>query len=300
MSSADPWGRPLMRGQTPDKVISRLDAHVHVWSDDEAAYPFGPHDGVPRPAEPFTMTQLASAMDATGVAHALAIQPRLYGYDHAYLFEAASSLAGRLRVMPLINSVRPCNVEAMDALADHAVVAGFRVVTLGREPVELLLGEQAHRLWARMVSRVLPVGLLIEPQHLAAVATLADREPDLRIVVDHCGNIGAGAWRRWGPVLLALSRYTNVYVKISALGHLSDDPAPYDDMHAHVLELIRSFGAARLLWGSDWPHAYGYGHYEDSPGAVAAILHAASTSDRNRVLSETARSLFAFPEPGPR
>lgn len=285
----------------PDSAVSLLDAHVHVWSDDVAAYPFGPQDSVPPPAKPFTISQLASAMDAAGVARALAIQPRIYGYDHGYLLSAATdanqSLTGRLRVMPLINPVRPSNVAEMEALAVRDAVAAFRVVTLGREPVELLLGESAHRLWSRMVTLAMPVGLLIEPQHLPVVATLAAREPDLRIVVDHCGSVNAAAWPRWGPVLLALSRRPNVYVKVSALGHLSQVPFPYGDMHVCVRELMQSYGPERLLWGSDWPHTYDYESYEDSPRAVAAILDQASHSDRNQVFSETARLLFAFPGP---
>ncbi|MEJ7704419.1 MAG: hypothetical protein WKF47_12440 [Geodermatophilaceae bacterium] len=54
----------------------RLDAHVHVWGGAEAAYPFGPHDGLAAPKETFDGVRLVDAMDATAVAQAAAIQPR--------------------------------------------------------------------------------------------------------------------------------------------------------------------------------------------------------------------------------
>lgn len=274
-----------------------LDAHVHVWTDDVAAYPFAPHDGLPTPSRPFTIGQLTSAMDAAGVAQALAIQPRIYGYDHGYLFAAAAGLAGRLRVMPLINTVRPSGVVEMETLAVHDAVAGFRVITQNCDPVRSLLDPSAQRLWTRLVELALPVGLLIEPEQLPVVATLAAREPDLRVVVDHCASVRTGSWPQWGRVLLGLSRLPNVYVKVSALGHLSNRPFPYVDLHGHLRDMLESYGPGHLLWGSDWPHVYGHGSYEDSSRPVAALLKDASHSERNRVLSETARSLFAFPAP---
>lgn len=270
-----------------------LDAHVHVWSDDVAAYPFGPHDGLPAPVEAFTAARLTAAMDAAGVTQALAIQPRIYGYDHAYLLDAANSLGERLRVMPLINVVRPANADEAEALAAHRAVAGFRVIAQGREPASWLVGSAAGRLWARLTKRGLPVGLLISPEQLPTVETLAEREPDLRIVIDHFGGIGIGAWPRWGPVLLRLARLANINVKVSALGHLSLRPFPYEDMHGPVRNLVECYGPGRLLWGSDWPHACAYGAYQESASAVVAAL-GLDGAERDRVLAGTARSLFGF------
>ncbi len=273
---------------------ARLDAHVHVWGGDEAAYPFGPHDGLAAPKETYDGARLAQALDAAGVAQALAIQPRVYGYDHAYLFAAAASLGPRLRVLPLLNAVRPSNVEEMEALAERDGVAGFRVIALRPEPADWLVGPDPTRLWSRLTELGLPIGLLIDPSQLPVVETLAQRQPDLRIVVDHLGGIYSDAWPVWGPVLLGLSRRPNVYVKLSALGHLSAESFPYPDLHRPVRELLDCYGAQRLLWGSDWPHVYEYVTYEESAESMCAALGIEAAAEQELIFGGTAASLYGF------
>lgn len=270
-----------------------LDAHVHVWSDDVAAFPFGPHDGLTAPSEAFTHLRLSAAMDAAGVTEALAIQPRIYGYDHAYLFHAAAGLPDRLRVMPLLNPVRSTNVEEAKRLAEHPAVAAFRVIALSPEPAGWLVGPEASHLWKCLTRLELPLGLLIRPEQLPMVERLAGREPGLRIVVDHLGGIGSDTWPHWGSVLLRLARLPNIYIKVSALGHLSKLSFPHVDMHMPVRKLVESYGPDRLLWGTDWPHAYEFGSYEDSARSVIMALGLAG-AELDRVLAGTARSLFAF------
>lgn len=273
---------------------SLVDAHVHVWSADTLAYPFGPHDGLEAPQETFDSSRLVTAMDETGVRGAVAIQPRVYGYDHAYLFDAHRRLAPRLRVVPLLNPVRPSGVEDMEALAVRDGVAGFRVIALGREPADPLLGAAASRLWARLAEVGLPVGFLLDPGQLTVIEAVAMREPGLPVVLDHLAGVDSGAWTAWGAALLRLSRLPNVYVKISALGHLSRRPFPHDDLHRPVQELLHAFGPGHLLWGSDWPHAYGYGTYDESARSASAAIGNLGSEERDRVLGGTARLLYGF------
>lgn len=275
-------------------VAPRLDAHVHVWGGEKTAYPFGPHDGLAAPKENFDGARLAQALDAAGVQLALAIQSRVYGYDHAYLFAAVSSLRDRLRVLPLLNAVRPSNVDEMQALAERDGVAGFRVIALGPAPADWLIGPDATRLWSRLAELDLPIGLLIGPSQLPIVETLAQRHAGLRIVLDHLGGIQADAWPGWGPVLLGLGGRPNVYVKLSALGHLSGGSFPYPDLHPPVRELLDSFGAGRLLWGSDWPHVYEYGTYAESAQSVAAAIGIEGAAEQDLIFGGTAASLYGF------
>lgn len=283
-----------------DGSADRLDAHVHVWTDETVAYPFAPHDGIPTPSEAFPGARLRLAMDSAGVAQALAIQPRVYGYDHAYLFASAEALGDRLRVMPLINVARPSGVEEMESLAVRAPVAGFRVIVHGQQQAAALLAAPASRLYAGLAERDLPLGVLTPPERLPAVEALAERQPDLRVVVDHLGGIQVADWPRWGKVLLGLSRLSNVHVKISALGHLSRQPFPYVDLHGAVRQLLECYGAERLMWGSDWPHAYRYGGYTDSHRSVSTALFGRSDRECDQVLAGTARTLFGFRAPEPR
>ncbi len=275
-------------------MTARIDAHVHVWSGDEAAYPFSPHDGLAAPKEIFDADRLVAAMDPAGVSQALAIQPRVYGYDHAYLFAASASLGQRLRIVPLLNAVRSSNVDEMQAFLGRDDLAGFRVIALGSERADWLNGPQATRLWRSLAEAGLPLGLLITAIQLPVVEILAEREPSLPIVVDHLGGIGADDWPEYGPVLLGLSCLPRVHVKLSAFGHLSRDCYPYEDLRKPVRQLLDSFGPARLLWGSDWPHVYEFGSYQDSADSAADAIGIEHPAERELIFGGTARALYGF------
>lgn len=283
----------------PSALPQLVDAHVHVWSGDRTSYPYGPHDNVPQPSEAFPAERLHDAMRTAGVHQALAIQPRLLGYDHAYLLHTTRQLQPNVRALPLVNLARPTNVAEMTFLADQPAVAGFRAVALDPEGAAALLGPAADGLWTSLARRRLPVGILTAPEFLPAVAALARRRPELAIVVDHLAGIAAPDWSRHAPDLLGMATAPGVRIKLSALGHLSRTPFPYPDLHRALRQVVAEFGAERTMWGSDWPHTLGYGGYHLSSRALMLALHDLDPRDTAMIFAKTASVSFGFPTPGP-
>ena len=94
-----------------------------------------------------------------------------------------------------------------------------------------------------------------------ALARIAARFPDLRIILNHLGLPGdpaAGLPAPWREGMRALGAQRNVFCKISAVveqskseyGRAPTDVATY---RAILDALWESFGAERLLYGSNWP-----------------------------------------------
>ena len=50
-----------------------------------------------------------------------------------------------------------------------------------------------------------------------------------------------------------LSRACQVHIKVSALFRASGAAPPHADLAPRLAALLRSYGASRLLWGSDFP-----------------------------------------------
>jgi L-fuconolactonase len=101
-----------------------------------------------------------------------------------------------------------------------------------------------------------PFDLCITADQLPEVLTLVEQCPDTSFVLDHCGKpaIRDGAFDSWARGLERLAGHDRVSCKLSGLLTESRDEqrsatalAPWID-HAR-----RCFGAARLLYGSDWP-----------------------------------------------
>ena len=89
-------------------------------------------------------------------------------------------------------------------------------------------------------------------RRLEHVPLIAQRVPELRIVIDHLGKppIAAGEFEPWASLLANAAKMPNVFADISGLDCRADnwsavDVAPYIE---RGLEL---FGSERLMFGSD-------------------------------------------------
>jgi L-fuconolactonase len=93
-----------------------------------------------------------------------------------------------------------------------------------------------------------------------AVVEIARRLPDLRIVINHCGNVPADG----NPIaserlelMQKASEQPNIFCKVSGLMDLRCQviPAPTDlDFYIYLLDALWDlFGEDRVIYGSDWP-----------------------------------------------
>jgi len=111
------------------------------------------------------------------------------------------------------------------------------------------------------------VDFLIGGYDLADVAKIADRVPDLKIILDHFGNVrldGKPLDPDWVKQFRNVAKKKNVYCKFSALyGRVKEQPAPREiDFYRPVLDLAyQCFGEDRLIYGSDWPVTKTSGDY---------------------------------------
>lgn len=271
-----------------------IDAHVHTWSVDPIRYPFAPHDRLEPPTESSSLNDFEEAAAGDDVTGVLLIQPRIYGYDHARLFDAAASSPGRYRAMPLINVVRPGSITEIRLHATHPLTAGFRVIAHGDEPASWLQSEQARRSWTTIAELSLPVGFLIDPPQLPVVAAVARAHPQLTVIIDHVARIRPSDSLEWLPALLRTAQLENVYVKLSALSSLSEQDFPHADMASIAHSLYSAFGPTRLMWGSDWPHLAPSANYSRERAVLLKAFPDIPRADLDGLLGETAALVLGF------
>ena len=270
-----------------------VDSHIHVWSSNVLEYPFGPHDGLAVPVQEASIDDyfaIPSASDRDVVL----IQPRVYGFDHAYLYECVEAFDLRVRVLPSLGVARRGAVGELRRLAAHPLTAGFRVVALGKDPASWLCGPRAHQVWDAAAQLAMPVGLLVDVEQLRMVDQIASDHPDLVMIIDHLGRCHSGQQSEFGPALIELARRSNVYVKLSAIHTLSVEKFPFRDMWSIVRMLFEEFGPSRLMWGSDWPHLGDVIAYDQCHIPICEALTEASDLDLRKIFSHTATRLFGF------
>ena len=108
--------------------------------------------------------------------------------------------------------------------------------------------------WGALESAGHPVMVLVHHAYMDRMDAIAERHPQLKIVIDHLGLANgekdSHAFRGLDR-LLALARRPNVAVKASALPCYTDDAYPYRWLHPRIRRVYDAFGPRRMFWGTD-------------------------------------------------
>lgn len=225
-----------------------IDPHVHVWKHD-AAYPFA--EGAKVPARDATPEMLLELMKSNGVTKTVIIQVIHYRYDNNYL---ASVLKQYPQYFKGVARVDPLDPNSPDHLS-RLVEQGFRGVRLspaGNESGDWIRGELMPQLWKRCSDLKVPMTVLAPITRMPDIGVLADKFPDLTIVIDHMADCPVDQPKELDK-LIALRRHPRLFVKVSHTWSLSRQPYPWLDAQEHVKRLHQAFGPQRLMWATDWP-----------------------------------------------
>ena len=275
-----------------------FDTHVHLWSSDRARYPMV--TGRERPVEHDGSAEtLISLMDAAGVAAALLVQTPWLGEDNRYLVDAMHRFPGRFAALGWLED--PLAQDAPQKLRRQREEDRFHGVRLHLTEARVndgVLAGAADPLFAEAQRLGVPVQFLNRVPTHPTILGVARRFPDLTIVVDHLGHPlieEAPAFTSSEP-FFELAQHPNVYVKVSNHVISSKAPYPYADLHDYQRRMIDTFGARRLMWGSNWPMQPESPTYQQRLDAVRLELPAftaLSPSNQALLLGGTARSIWA-------
>jgi predicted TIM-barrel fold metal-dependent hydrolase len=126
------------------------------------------------------------------------------------------------------------------------------------------------------------------------IASVAERFPGLPLIVDHLNlplETGPEAFSGLDDVL-ALARFPNVYVKVSALTLYTREPFPFRDLEPHIRRVYDVYGPQRMMWGSDLSRLKG--PYRESVGLFREGCDFLSPEDRAWILGRTAAKLLRW------
>jgi predicted TIM-barrel fold metal-dependent hydrolase len=125
------------------------------------------------------------------------------------------------------------------------------------------------------------------------LAPLIEQNPGLTVVIDHMADCPINQPDKLN-LLLALARYSRVFVKISHLWSLSAKPYPYTDTIPQITALVEAFGASRLMGGTDWPISLKQAPYAKIVALYRDHLGFLSTQDRTEILYQTVQRVWPF------
>lgn len=228
------------------------DSQVHVWEADRPDRPWAKGMRPPQRPVPYTPADLLADMDQAGVARAVLIPPSWVGDGNDTVLEAARAHPGRFAAMGRFPAAHPDRARLAATWCDDPAMLGLRMTFISDAEKALLTDPAADDVWSAAERADVPV-MLYPHSHLPETARIAERHPGLRLVIDHMAALRAKDDAAYAnlPDLLALARFPNVAVKVSATPHYSTQPWPYRGLHRHIRAVIDAFGPRRSFWGTD-------------------------------------------------
>jgi predicted TIM-barrel fold metal-dependent hydrolase len=278
-----------------------VDCHAHIVSDDLERYPPAPLSGRVRAGDlddPITAERLLELMDAAGVERAVLVQrAHVYGFDNAYVADAAERYPERLRAVCAIDAENPSSARQIRHWVTERGAIGIRLTEPYRgADTSWFASEHALAAWEMAAELGVPVRLHFYRWNraacLPAVAHLVRRFPQTTVVIDHLSNLSAEE----GPPdygldapLRSLAASPNLFLLFSTinLANLAEARAPAAPVITH---LVRTFGAHRIMWGSDIGQSKGT--YAQMLGSADAAVAALADDERRQLLADTGRAVY--------
>jgi predicted TIM-barrel fold metal-dependent hydrolase len=278
-------------------AMTVIDTHCHVISPDRERYPLAPLGGKQSDwssERPTTPEQLIAAMDSAGVTKAVVVQASTaYGHDSSYLADSISRFPERLTGVFSLDPLQADAVATMDHWKSRGMT-GMRVFTTGSTmpgQQTWLDDERAFPVWEKAGREGLPIAVQMTTDGIPLLLKIVERFPETNFLLDHLARVtitdGAPYVKAAG--IFALAKYPSIYMKITSrtVEHSHSGQATPETFFP---KLVETFGASRLMWGSNFP-----AHDDTLPNILNETRHALSSlkeDDVATILGGTAANLY--------
>jgi L-fuconolactonase len=135
---------------------------------------------------------------------------------------------------------------------------------------------------------------LVRPQHLPVLARLLERHPELRVVINHAGKpaIRNGIFDGWARDMARLARDTGAVCKLSGLVTEAGPAWTIELLQPYVDHLLETFGAGRLVFGSDWPVVTQAASYQRWVDAAEDLVGACAAGEKLAIFGGNAAAFY--------
>ncbi|MBM3737732.1 MAG: amidohydrolase [Acidobacteria bacterium] len=230
-----------------------IDCHAHIYSDDPAKYPVRTAPLRP-PAGKGTVEHLRQESQAAGVAAVRAIQTvTYYGYDNSYLCDSAKAHPDWVCGVATLDPDDARSPGLLRQFVRESRVRSLRSIPSAKNKTFDDPGVRA--LWKVVADEGITADLfLMRPDMVPSASKLLAAFPRVTVGFCHCMDLKPGPELEANlKTVLRLSRFKNLYPKVDFIGTGTQLPYPCPDLHHACMEIIRTYGAERCLWGSCYP-----------------------------------------------
>lgn len=281
------------------RSVPILDTHIHLFDPTRPGgvpWPL-PGDSIYKSALPARYEALAKPL---GIVGAIAIEASPLSTDNDWLLNVVRSSDFMVGMIGDLPPTLPNFAIELDRLHRDPLFLGVRHGNLWNRSLKddlinpALWPNLQHLAASSMVFEAANPDLLL----LEAVARVADRVPQLRIVVDHLPHMDLPTVeqerRNVARYLDELAMSPNVFIKLSEIpklenGSLLQEVAFYRE---HLDMLWTLFGEDRCIFGSDWPNSDHVAPLDQTVHLVKDCLSVKSAAAQRKFFMQNSQKVY--------
>lgn len=270
-----------------------IDAHHHIWRLERGDYTWLTPDLKPL-YQDYDLADYHRALQDAQLSGSLLIQAAPSVAETEYLLREAEQDRTVLGVVGWVDLASLNAPEEIERLAKSGRLCGVRPMLQDLPESDWILGEQLQPALEACQTQQLAFDALVRSEQIPFIITLADRHPELTIVLNHAGKpeIASDNLRDWKRAIADLAKRSNVVCKFSGFPTQAPRSWGASDFQDVFHTILDAFGADRLLWGSDWPFMIQAGPVNDWIIASRALTAALSNSERDQIFAGTANRVY--------
>jgi L-fuconolactonase len=292
-----------MTGSTPPVGPGIVDAHHHLWVRARHPQPWINATTMAAINADFTPADLTAVAAAAGVTQTVVVQSISSVDETVDLLQLAHTTGLIGGVVGWVDLTAPDVAERIARLRAGTGgdrLAGFRHLVQEETDPGFLDRPDVRRGVTAVGAAGLVFDLVIRRHQLPAAVRLARDLPDVPFVLDHLGKPALPYSKHggWARDLRTFAQLPNTTAKVSGLATEADwsswTPQQLRPAVEHALD---TFGASRLMFGSDWPVCLLATSYERWIETFAGLVDGLDEADRAMIWGETARHVYGLPKP---
>ncbi len=232
-----------------------IDSHQHFWNPTRGDYGWMDSEGAKplrRPILPndFDVHRKAYAIDKT-----VLVQAAPTVNETEYMLGIADATDFVAKVVGWVDFENGDDLRQLARLAKHPKFSGVRPMIQDLADPLWMHRRDVQWAFAAIIDLDLTFDALGFPIHLDPFRKLFDAYPQMRTVIDHCMKpvIREAQFQPWADKLASIAANTPVFCKLSGLVTEARPGWTIDTLKPYAAHVIKSFGAERVMWGSDWP-----------------------------------------------
>jgi len=236
--------------------MQKIDSHQHFWRYDPIRDNWITSD-MTVIARDFLPGDLLPILQKNGIDGSILVQTCHMEEDNRFMLELAEQNDFIKGVVGWINLQ---SIKVEDKLKyyhdRYPKMKGFRHVLQADPDDQLMLRDSFKRGISLLNKYGFTYDILIYPKHLKYAALLVAEFPDQKFVLDHLAKprIKTKEIGEWKRDIEALSKYQNVYCKVSGMLTEADWHSwKTEDFTPYLDTVFNAFSINRVMYGSDWP-----------------------------------------------